>query len=442
MTTRQGRARSRNIALLIAGGLGDHIVLSPTLKGIRDQEPEARITLLCTPWLVDLYVANPYVNHVVAAPHASQYVARGAVVLDRLDASLGALRLERFDYLYNAYHHRDSEHFGILASRLHAQRKIAYRGTRELDGPFGVERIYDTLLERPVLRRCRDYQRAFFRVQYGVEMDPLEQHAFYRAQDQIAVDEWFGWARPPTNLVIVHGAGSVRARRLAPEQLNSLCTGLRQHGFLPVVVGTNNSELILRNGIDASNALSITQTLYLVEHSVAVIGPDSGVKHLGSVARRPILELAHIPEHLLHLNGPFVEAPYRYSGLDYWAPHPDCPYAIVYPEDPSLSAQDIESGRSLGSLSMERALEALERIAPAPTMQATALVEQDKLVERLRVRALRPTPDAPKRATVPGLPDDFDAQRYLALHPDVRAAGMDPVVHYLNFGRSEGRRYL
>ena len=38
-------------------------------------------------------------------------------------------------------------------------------------------------------------------------------------------------------------------------------------------------------------------------------------------------------------------------------------------------------------------------------------------------------------------PADFDPARYLELNPDVAAAGADPVRHYLDFGRREGRRF-
>jgi hypothetical protein len=40
-----------------------------------------------------------------------------------------------------------------------------------------------------------------------------------------------------------------------------------------------------------------------------------------------------------------------------------------------------------------------------------------------------------------GLPSDFDAERYLALNPDVRDSRSDAVAHYLRYGRREGRRY-
>lgn len=41
----------------------------------------------------------------------------------------------------------------------------------------------------------------------------------------------------------------------------------------------------------------------------------------------------------------------------------------------------------------------------------------------------------------PRVPADFDADLYLALHPDVRAAGVDPVAHYVFYGFHERRRY-
>ncbi|SFY32883.1 rhamnan synthesis F family protein [Azotobacter vinelandii] len=39
------------------------------------------------------------------------------------------------------------------------------------------------------------------------------------------------------------------------------------------------------------------------------------------------------------------------------------------------------------------------------------------------------------------LPSDFSPETYLALNPDVKAASVDPVQHYLQFGMREGRSY-
>ena len=39
------------------------------------------------------------------------------------------------------------------------------------------------------------------------------------------------------------------------------------------------------------------------------------------------------------------------------------------------------------------------------------------------------------------LPRDFDDLRYLELHPDVAAVGMNPRYHFVRHGRAEGRAY-
>ena len=53
-----------------------------------------------------------------------------------------------------------------------------------------------------------------------------------------------------------------------------------------------------------------------------------------------------------------------------------------------------------------------------------------------------PAAVGPEGRTYAGeLPHDFDSVRYLQLNPDIQAAGVDPVQHYLLFGRAEGRMF-
>ena len=41
----------------------------------------------------------------------------------------------------------------------------------------------------------------------------------------------------------------------------------------------------------------------------------------------------------------------------------------------------------------------------------------------------------------PDIPVDFDSLAYLLLNPDVLHAGVDPVQHFINYGKLEGRVY-
>lgn len=67
---------------------------------------------------------------------------------------------------------------------------------------------------------------------------------------------------------------------------------------------------------------------------------------------------------------------------------------------------------------------------PAPNRYLGRALPDDH-VERLKRG--RPVYMAP--------PEDFDPETYLALNPDVKAAKVDPVQHFISFGQHEGRRY-
>ncbi|MCP5091731.1 MAG: glycosyltransferase [Gammaproteobacteria bacterium] len=56
-----------------------------------------------------------------------------------------------------------------------------------------------------------------------------------------------------------------------------------------------------------------------------------------------------------------------------------------------------------------------------------------------RVTASLKVPRARRGESI-SLCDDFDAAFYLAQNPDVAAAGLDPLLHYLRYGEAEGRR--
>jgi hypothetical protein len=62
------------------------------------------------------------------------------------------------------------------------------------------------------------------------------------------------------------------------------------------------------------------------------------------------------------------------------------------------------------------------------------------LLETVR-EAMEMELNRPKFKPHKSLPNGFDPLVYLLLNPDVSAAGIDPVKHYLNNGRYEGRKY-
>jgi hypothetical protein len=63
------------------------------------------------------------------------------------------------------------------------------------------------------------------------------------------------------------------------------------------------------------------------------------------------------------------------------------------------------------------------------------------LLPELRKIVLRAREDVPERAEVLKICADFDPLGYLMLHAELVQAEVNPYVHYLKFGRDEGRQY-
>lgn len=111
----------------------------------------------------------------------------------------------------------------------------------------------------------------------------------------------------------------------------------------------------------------------------------------------------------------------------------DCTYITPMMSDPFLGRLLV---RHLSDISTGKPVE--NRYAGKPF---TERMSEARAVPGAAVAA-RQAPPAPAPTELSeSLPTDFDAMRYLALHQDVKAAGVDPTTHYRLYGRKEGRAY-
>ena len=103
------------------------------------------------------------------------------------------------------------------------------------------------------------------------------------------------------------------------------------------------------------------------------------------------------------------------------------------------SRADWERKLSRGYNNDRRSIEDFELYDRNDIYDDAALAVAAQLRRRSAFAAL-PGPESPP-ALASLIPADFDPETYLALNPDVRAAGMEAATHYLDAGKREGRRY-
>jgi len=341
----------KKICIVMQGGLGDQVMISPTIEYIRKKEKNAHITVISRRDSSEYHEKNPNINRHIVAPLWQQYVENNEINYEKLKSLLGAAAVDSFDYLYNPHHGKDEMLSGIISTQIQAKRKIGFNQIESISDDYKPSLFYNEILPLPHLEHCALYQRVFTEREYGESFDCFDFKVYYTEFDEKYINRLVENQIYNDNIAVIHTGGGISPRKLSVEQLQNIASELLKKGMAPILVGNDLRNFEQVQCIDLTNKMSIGQSAYLILRSKLVICPDSGIKHLASANRKPICEISHIPMGLMHLNGPYVGEKHLYSAIQFWAPNPHCPHAIVYPEDGLFEANDIASGACITSIS-------------------------------------------------------------------------------------------
>jgi ADP-heptose:LPS heptosyltransferase len=266
---------SREVVVLRALGIGDLLTAVPALRGLRRGFPTHRVTLLTPAWLSPLALLTGTIDTISDLPGLDA-MPEPAAAPDRRDRPDAAARRGGPDIAVNLHGRGPRSHRLLL--RLRPARVMAYAHPEvaEVAGPSWRE------AEHEVTRWCR------LLAAYGVTADP----------------EDLGLAIPAavtaSGAVVVHpGAGSP-ARRWPADRFARVARRLAALG-LPVVVTGSAAETALTArvtadagldaGADLGGRLTLLELAGLVSRARLVVCGDTGVGHLATAYRTPVVLL-------------------------------------------------------------------------------------------------------------------------------------------------------
>jgi hypothetical protein len=166
------------------------------------------------------------------------------------------------------------------------------------------------------------------------------------------------------NVVAIHAFGFASPRYLTSIQIVGIAEGLRQRGFCPILVGHPRVPLESDLVANFTGIFSILESAYLISRCSAVICVDSGIKALASPFKVPVCEISHIPEDLMHLNGPYILDPFKYCGIIYWSPMSGSNnHRVVYPNNGIFSENDITKAKCIHSIPPDSILKTFDTLS-------------------------------------------------------------------------------
>lgn len=253
-------ATGPRVLVLRFSSLGDVVLVTPLLRAIARRHAGAHITVVTKQAYGELLDTNPHVTRVIPLGLAASL--RGELFDARLDLQ-GSWRSRRL-------------------RRLIGGRWTGYDKGR-------TARLAQVWLGRrpraPVPPVAERYFAAAGALDVRPDPDPAD--VFPTPEDEARAAA----VAPPSFVALAPGA-SRNTKRWPPAHWRTLVELLRERGLAVVAVGAAAERLLLSGeGVTEAFGLPLRTVVALLRRARAVVANDSGLMHLATAARRPVVAL-------------------------------------------------------------------------------------------------------------------------------------------------------
>lgn len=141
------RALVRRILLVKLDHIGDNVIALPAVRKIRALFPDARLDILCAPWLKNFWSAQPEIDNVFTYEYFTERSQNGVSAdEERLKTLLSELKKQRYDLSVHLRRHEETKFIAEQA----ADYCLAYSGNADYDEiAFPVPAFTDKFLRDP-----------------------------------------------------------------------------------------------------------------------------------------------------------------------------------------------------------------------------------------------------------------------------------------------------
>lgn len=273
--------------------IGDIIFMTPALRRMREQFPDARITFMASRWVKEIIERVPYIDEVIYfdAPFEEGSWLR------KIRPTLNIVReLRKGKYDVAVLGHRTSS-MPALALLAGVRRRVGFRGTRFLTMSIPFDETSHEADRYLSLAACLDGEtQSGQNTTHIVARDSdVEFARKYLAESSVSPDKKFfgifpgGGENPGTRMMI---------KRWYPKEYAALVSALfAEMGIVPIFLGGKADENVVKEIIgllppdvpflDAVGSSSLGELCGLLTSCLVVIGGDSGPVHMAAALGVP-----------------------------------------------------------------------------------------------------------------------------------------------------------
>ncbi|KAF0162030.1 MAG: methyltransferase FkbM family [Rhodocyclaceae bacterium] len=295
------------VVILRLDNVGDHVLGSPFLKGIRKLYPSAEIVIIANESAASYYSHCPWIDHMIQIPNR-QALFYSQKQLDAIHQIISEMPGGTFDVLINPRFAEDYYHACLISSYVPARHRIAFRQNRTVLDGLDPNSFYNELvdIENDTLHTI---EYSWILLNYlGVDIRPWPEVWFTRDELQavctrlgVSLSPW----KFPELFIVVVGIGASTKNRVWPKEFyaelaNQLSSKLGV--ALVCMVGSDNEreagEFIASRSeycVNLVGRTTLNELAALCSVAHLYIGPDSGPKHIAAASGCPVVEIGHLP---------------------------------------------------------------------------------------------------------------------------------------------------
>lgn len=292
------------IAVVRLDNIGDHVLSSGFLKGLRLQLPHAHITVFVSEFSKKLYEHCPHIDRLIVWPLLINLSKPEEIILDALK-EIESFCLWQFDIVINPRFGEDFYQAAELAKALGAPIRIAFEQKKE-----DTNKLYTHLVTSSDNQHVSEYANILLQALFG-EQEHFVPEVWYGKFDESQAHKKLleaGWNGIDELLMLAPGARDAY-RALPLKTVMELIERLHEEHHICVVIvgGSDESEkwnklnelMSAEKYINAVGLFTLSElaACFHFTKTKLFVGTDSGPKHIAAAAGLEVIEIGYFPKN-------------------------------------------------------------------------------------------------------------------------------------------------
>jgi heptosyltransferase-2 len=326
--------RNSNFLIIRLDAIGDMILFSPFVRELRRQQPNAKITLIISPVVKNLYKDCPYVDEILYFDGRKKI--KPQIITSTLRALMwGTKNLSRniFDTVMLPRQGTDTEGALMLAITSRAKKIISFSEKQTLEkavcnkryDKFFTTKIKTNSVTHEVEANLNFLRQAGFG---NINSDELEIWFSEDMREKTRVDDICGKKKIiDEDLLIAIGFSATQRHRCWPtknfKELFKLIEKNYPNAKIILIGGPGDEDQAIKLREYANNItslvgeLSLKETALILKKCTIYIGNDSGPMHIAAAVKTPVIEISYFPKNgdKGHGNSPVRFGPWQNKSI-------------------------------------------------------------------------------------------------------------------------------